>query len=117
MPPTSRRSQARLRPRSDRRRSLAEEGARDVVPLARHDLQLCGRLVDEHGDARLEAGALLDLPPERIADAPLREDHVPELILLARVGEPGQFAAFADDDDGEVLPACVALPDRLGDLL
>src|SRR4029077_2513634 len=71
----------------------------------------------EHGDARLEAGALLDLPPERLAAAALAEDHVPELILLTAVREPGQLAALADDHDGEVLPAGVPLPDRLRDYL
>src|SRR5207248_4214973 len=136
---------------------LAEERARDVVPLAGHDLQLRGRLderhrdhvvssqrghlselaaerevrsfeteprgedaisrrgrtaalhVAEHRDARLEAGALLDLSPERVTDAALRQDHVPELVLLPRVRESGQLAALADDDDGEVLAARVPL--------
>src|SRR5207248_2765307 len=64
--------------------------------------------VAEHGDACLEARPLLDLPPERLTDAAPREDHMPELILLAPVREPRQLAAFADDDDGEVLAARVA---------
>src|SRR5436305_2809256 len=158
MPPTCLRSPARPRRKFDPRR-LAEERARDVVPLAGHDLQLSGcfckrdgddvvpsqrghlpelaaeceicRLepeprrehaiprrggaaplhVAEHRDARLEAGALLDLPPERVADAAPREDHVPELVLLPGIREAGELAPLADDDDGEVLAVRMPLPD------
>src|SRR5262249_17699987 len=52
-----------------------------------------------------------------LADTALRQDHVSELILLARVLEARQLAALADDDDGEVLAARVPLPDPLRDLL
>src|SRR5205823_3150736 len=41
--------------------------------------------VPEHGHARLEAGALLDLVGQLRADAALRESHVPELVDVAEL--------------------------------
>src|SRR5207247_5904479 len=71
----------------------------------------------EHGHARLEAGALLDLAADRLADAPLREELVAELVDLALVLGAVDLAALADDDDREVLPARVPLLDLAADLL
>ena len=95
----------RLEPEARREHAIARRGGAAALHVA------------EHGDARLETGALLDLASEHIADAALGEDRVAELIRLAGVGEPGQLAALADDDDGEVLAARVPLPDRLRHLL
>ena len=71
--------------------------------------------VAERRDARLVAGAVLDLLAEHLADA-AQEDVAEEvgrrrllgdLLLLARVER--ELVALAHDDDGERLPAVVAL--------
>src|SRR5207237_6319105 len=69
----------------------------------------------EHGDTRLEAGAVLDLVAEALADAALREQLVAELVDLALVLGARQLAAFADDDDREVLATAVAAVDLVAD--
>ena len=56
---------------------------------------------------------VLDLAAERLPDSAFRERHVPELVGLPAVREARQLAAFARDDDGEVLAARVSLADRL----
>src|SRR5439155_21534082 len=73
--------------------------------------------VAENGDAGLEAGALLDLATEDLADAAVCKRHVPELVDLARVLEARQLAAFADHDDREVLAARMPAADPVCDLL
>src|SRR5579885_3466160 len=73
--------------------------------------------VPEHRDAGLEAGRPLDLLAQPLADAALRQQTMTELIHLALVLRPGQVAALADDDDREVLSACVPAPDLAADLL
>ena len=95
------------------RRHLAELACLDEVgrlePEARReDAVVRGRRaaalhVPEHGHARLEAGAALDLVAELLADAALGEQLVAELVDLALVLGARQLAAFADDDDREVL--------------
>src|SRR5439155_23231189 len=84
----------------------AEARCEDAVARGRRAAALD---VAEHRDARLEAGALRHLDRERLADAALRQDHVPELVDLAVVRDPRQLRTFADDDDREVLPARVPL--------
>src|SRR4029079_10734886 len=69
--------------------------------------------VTEHGDARLVAGAALDLDAEPLADAALREQLVTELVDLALVLGAGQLAALGNDDDREVLAASVPAADLL----
>ena len=79
--------------------------------------------VAEHGHARLEAGALLDLARERVADA--AEADVAELVGRARLlrdlralaRRVRQLVALADDDDREVLAALVAALDLVARLL
>src|SRR5579862_9726115 len=73
--------------------------------------------VAQDRDPRLEAGPLLDLAAEQLADAALGQRRVTELVPLARVLEAGQLAAFADDDDREVLAARVAAADAVRDLV
>ena len=64
--------------------------------------------VAEHGHARLEAGALLDLVGDARADAALGEPHVPELVDLACVLAAAlELVPLRDDDDREVLAAVV----------
>src|SRR3954471_10880570 len=71
----------------------------------------------QYGDARLEAGAVLDLLAEPLADTALREQLVAELVDLALVVCARELAAFRDDDDREVLAAPVAATDLLLDLV
>src|SRR5205823_5590717 len=73
--------------------------------------------VAEHGDAGLEAGALLDLAAEQLPDAAVCERHVSELVDLAGVFEPWELAALADHDDREVLAPRVPTADAVGDFL
>src|SRR5205085_11268786 len=73
--------------------------------------------VAEHRDPSLEAGALLDLAGERVADAALGEPYMAELVLLALVGEPLELVALRDDDDREVLAALVAAADVVAGLV
>src|SRR5204863_4744331 len=91
----------RLQPEARREHAVARRGGAAAlhVPQYRH--------------ARLEPGALLDLPAEDVADA--AEGDVPELVGRARLraDEPAlavlvaQLVAFADDDDREALAARV----------
>ena len=77
----------------------------------------------EHGHARLEAGALLDLAAERVADA--AQDDMAELVGRPRLagderplaGLVRQLVALADDDDREVLSGLVALLEQAARLL
>ena len=70
------------------KRPLVDEVGR-LQPEARREdaIARCRRAsaldVPEHGHARLESRSLLDLPSERVADAP--EDDVPELVGRASV--------------------------------
>jgi hypothetical protein len=69
--------------------------------------------VSEHGHARLEPGALLDLARKLVADA--AEANVAEGVEVFRLGDlllltrrVGELVALADDDDREVLAPAVA---------
>src|SRR4029077_16955432 len=73
--------------------------------------------VPQHRDARLEARSALDLPAEALADPALREQPVPELVDLALVLGARELAAFADDDDREVLAPGVPSADLAADLV
>ena len=73
--------------------------------------------VAEDGHARLEAGRLLDLLAEPVADAALREQLVAELVDLALFLGSRELAALADDDDREVLAARVPAADLARDLV
>src|SRR3982074_1074414 len=99
---------------------MRERGRLQAVPGCEHTVARSRRSaalhVSEHGDAGLEAGALLDLSPEQLADAGVGALHVSELIDLPGVFEPGQFAALADHDDREVLAPRVPTADAVGDL-
>src|SRR5205085_4167847 len=86
-------------------RLQAEPGGEHAVARSRGAAPLD---VAEHRDPSLEAGALLDLAGERVADAALGEPNMAELVLLALVGEPLELVALRDDDDREVLAALVA---------
>ena len=69
--------------------------------------------VPEHGHPRLEARAGLDLLGERVADAPLREPRVPELVHVALLVDPLELVPLGDDHDREVLAAGMAAADLL----
>src|SRR5262249_17081691 len=88
-----------------------------LQPEARCENAIAGRRrpttlnVAEHRDPTPEAGPLLHLARECIADAALREPNVPELVLLAFVGEPFELVSLRDDDDREVLAPLVPAAD------
>ena len=104
-----------------------ELGCLEPVPRRQHTVARSGCAaslnVAEHGDARLVAGAILDLAGELRADT--AEDDVAELVgrtrlagdqrLLAR--GVGELVALADDDDREVLARLVPLLEQRACLL